>query len=1102
MSRTILVVDDEQTLRETLVEALEAEGYRVVSAADGREALTRFRADHPDLVLLDLMLPELSGIEVCRIIRAESGVPIVMLTAKDAELDKVVGLELGADDYVTKPFSLRELTARIRALFRRSETQATEAPPALIDLGRVQVDLAGHRLLREGRPVPLKPKAFELLAFLVRHPGRVFTRDQLLEHVWGYDYAGETRTVDVHVHWLRAEIEEDPGNAAAPPHGPRRRLRVPPPVVDAAALAALDRRRPVSFADAPVGALLHEPARRSGEAEMPSHRLLLRAGYLRQLGAGIYSLLPLGFRVTQRVEQVIREEMDRIGCQEIEMPVVHPADLWRESGRYQKIGPELVRFKDRGDRDMVLAMTHEEVIADLLRDVVRSYRQLPVMLYHFQTKFRDEPRSRGGLIRVREFVMKDAYSCDRDEAGLDRSYQLQYGGLRSGSSSGSGSTRSSSAPTSGSWAAAAPTSSWSSTSSARTPSSCATAAATPRTSRSPSSASPSPAAEEPLPMEEIATPGTTTIATLARFLEVGEERTAKAAFFVDRRRPVHRRHRPRRLRRQRDEARQRGQGDRRPATGHGRGDQGPGHGAGLRLADRRRATRLVVVDELVERSPNLVAGANREGFHLRNVNVGRDFTPDLVAEITNAREGDPCPTCGLPVRLRKGIEVGNIFKLGTDFTIPFGATYLGEDGVAHPIVMGSYGIGLGRNVACIVEAHHDEKGIVWPAAVAPYQAHLVAIGANQRPAGEGGRRAPPRGCLHRRRRKRAPELEILYDDRDESPGVKFTDAELLGMPRILTVSPRSLAAGGVEVTDRATGSPLDGPDRGGRGLARRRREAAGRPLRRRFFALRPTMRRCAAQTSRPTTSTPGSSCRADAAPEAIEIAWRALLKRHHPDVAGEASLEAAKRINVAHDWLTDPALRARYDAHADGRRGTSIRAAPTGTVRRSAPPPTATAERDRATRPVRPIFDWDADPRPVDLDLDSPAVVAFLDRRGAPEPRRPRPARPRRSAADRLRREHPAVPLQRTGVERPRRARCRDRCPPASGGQAPDDPRRRDELRPAPPPRRLPRRRAERAVPRTGRGADDPRLGGGRRPSPLRTRDGGGRRARSRGPAG
>jgi DNA-binding response OmpR family regulator len=215
MARTILVVEDEPTLRETLVEALEAEGFRVVSAADGREALTTFRAEGPDLILLDLMLPELSGTEVMRIIRAESGVPIVMLTAKDSELDKVLGLELGADDYVTKPFSLRELTARIRALFRRSEVAATTGEgPRTVDLGRIQVDLAGHRLLRDGQAVPLKPKAFELLAFLVRHPGQVFTRDQLLEKVWGYDYGGETRTVDVHIHWLRSEIEEDPGQPA------------------------------------------------------------------------------------------------------------------------------------------------------------------------------------------------------------------------------------------------------------------------------------------------------------------------------------------------------------------------------------------------------------------------------------------------------------------------------------------------------------------------------------------------------------------------------------------------------------------------------------------------------------------------------------------------------------------------------------------------------------------------------------------------------------------------------------------------------------------------------------------------------------------------
>ena len=231
MARTILVVDDEPTLREALVEALEI--GRLPGRGGRRRprgAASAFRAERPDLVLLDLMLPELSGIEVCRIIRAESGVPIVMLTAKDSELDKVVGLELGADDYVTKPFSLRELTARIRALFRRSDQAvAVDAPPAVVDLGPVQADLGGHRLLRDGEVVPIKPKAFELLAFLIRHPGQVFTRDQLLEHVWGYDYGGETRTVDVHVHWLRSRIEADPGRPGVHPHGARRRLRVPPP---------------------------------------------------------------------------------------------------------------------------------------------------------------------------------------------------------------------------------------------------------------------------------------------------------------------------------------------------------------------------------------------------------------------------------------------------------------------------------------------------------------------------------------------------------------------------------------------------------------------------------------------------------------------------------------------------------------------------------------------------------------------------------------------------------------------------------------------------------------------------------------------------------
>jgi prolyl-tRNA synthetase len=532
------------------------------------------------------------------------------------------------------------------------------------------------------------------------------------------------------------------------------------------------------------------------DAEMPSHRLLLRAGYVRQLGSGIYSLLPLGFRVNKRVEQVIREEMDRIGSQELEMPVVHPADIWRASGRYDAIGPELTRFKDRGGRDMVLAMTHEEVVGLLLADIIKSYRQLPIMVYHFQTKWRDEPRSRGGLIRVREFVMKDAYSCDRDEAGLDASYEAQKGayiriferlgletvvvasdvGIMGGTqahefmvlnpagedilvlceSCGYAANRQ--------------------------------VAVVPK---------PDPAPEEPLDLEEVSTPGTTTIATLAAFLQIGADRTAKAGFFVA--------------------------GDGRLITSIVRGDHevnetklanAVGATSGIRpaMVEEIRAAGMepgfgspigahdtvVVVDDLVARSANLVAGANREAYHYRNVNVGRDYTADVVTDITNVQEGDACPQCGMAVILRSGIEVGNIFKLGTKFTDAAGATYLGEDGREHKIIMGSYGIGVGRNVACIVEAHHDDKGIIWPAEVAPYAAHLVAIGAARDPA-----------VVELADRLHALSIEvgreILYDDRDESPGVKFTDAELLGMPTILTVSPRSLAAGGVEVTDRATG---------------------------------------------------------------------------------------------------------------------------------------------------------------------------------------------------------------------------------------------------------------------------------------------------------
>ena len=540
------------------------------------------------------------------------------------------------------------------------------------------------------------------------------------------------------------------------------------------------------------------------EAEMVSHKLLVRAGYVRQLGAGIYSLLPLGYAVHRRIEQVIREEIDAIGGQEMEMPVVHPAELWKESGRYAKIGPEMVRFKDRGGRDMVLAMTHEEVVADLTRDLVQSYRQLPAIVYHFQTKFRDEPRARGGLIRVREFVMKDSYSIDADEAGLDHSYDLHHAaytrifrrlGLDAipvssdvGIMGGTGAHEFMVLNEHGEDTLVL----------------CDACGYAANQQIAPNAVRP-PEPEEPLPVEEVETPGADTIASLAEFLDIPASRTAKAAFFMT--------------------------GDGRLVTSIVRGDfevndtklantvkavrglrpaqaeeiraagMEPGYGSPVGAHDT-----LVVVDELVAKSPNLVAGANRPGFHLRNVNVGRDFEADIVADIANVRAGDPCPDCDATVRLAQGIEVGNIFKLGTDFTEALDATYLAEDGSRRHPIMGSYGIGLGRAMACIVEAHHDEKGIIWPMEVAPYRAHLVAIGANRDSAV-----AEQAEALYARLTDAG--VPILYDDRDESPGVKFTDAELLGMPTIATISPRSLAAGGAEVTDRASGEravrPID-----------------------------------------------------------------------------------------------------------------------------------------------------------------------------------------------------------------------------------------------------------------------------------------------------
>jgi prolyl-tRNA synthetase len=531
------------------------------------------------------------------------------------------------------------------------------------------------------------------------------------------------------------------------------------------------------------------------DAEMPSHRLLLRAGYIRPLGAGIYSLLPLGMRVNMHVTQVIREEMNAIGSQEMLMPVVHPADLWRETGRYDQIGPEMGRFQDRGGRDMVLAMTHEEVVTDLLRKLISSWRQLPQQVYHFQTKWRDEPRSRGGLIRVREFTMKDAYSADRDEAGLDHSYKLYYHaytrifarlGLKTiavasdvGMMGGSQAHEFMALSEYGEDSLVI----------------CDTCdSASNRQVASVRKATPP--SEAPLPLEEIKTPEAPTIEALAKQLGVGPERTAKAVFFADRdaRLIVA-------IVRGDDDVEETkltnaiGARDLRPAREEEIRAAGmvPGYASPIGAKGA-----IVVVDELVAASANLIAGANKAGYHVKNVNIPRDFTPDHIVDLASAKAGDACPTCGGAVRLEKGIEVGNIFKLGTRYTAALGAEYVDDAGASHPIVMGSYGIGVGRAAACIAEAFHDEKGLVWPTAVSPFDAQVALLGANKDPRVEVAAAELERAAI-------TAGAELLVDDRTESPGVKFADAELLGAPWTITISPRSLDAGGVELTRRADG---------------------------------------------------------------------------------------------------------------------------------------------------------------------------------------------------------------------------------------------------------------------------------------------------------
>nr|WP_201781194.1 proline--tRNA ligase [Ornatilinea apprima] len=542
------------------------------------------------------------------------------------------------------------------------------------------------------------------------------------------------------------------------------------------------------------------------DAEIASHQLLLRAGYMVQLGAGIFNTLHLGKRVQTKIEKILRDEMDAIGGQEISMPVVQPADVWKQTGRYYQIGAEMSRFKDRKDSDMVLAMTHEEATAYLTRALVQSYKHLPRLVYHIQTKWRDDPRPRAGLIRVREFTMKDSYSLDADYEGLERQYRAHYQSYfnifhRCGLPVVA--VKSDTGMMGGKLAHEFMYLAPIGEDTLIHCEGCGYIANRQIASFRKAAAAP----EEPRPLEKIATPGTKTIRDLAALLNIPEAKTAKAVFMVatiseaDQDRDVlvfavvrgdmdvnetklTNAVKAKDLRPARDEEIR--------AIGAEPGYASP---IGLKGA-------LIVVDDSVASSPNLVAGANEEGFHLGNVNYGRDFSADIVTDIAVAEEGYACPDCGAPLRASRGVEVGNIFKLGTRYSDALGCVYTDAEGKERPVIMGSYGIGVGRLMACAAEEHHDEYGLIWPISIAPYQVHLVSIFGNDADADAVYQRLTAAG------------IEVLYDDRNERPGVKFNDADLIGIPLRVTVSQRSLEAGGVEFKRRAdkdkTILPLEG----------------------------------------------------------------------------------------------------------------------------------------------------------------------------------------------------------------------------------------------------------------------------------------------------
>lgn len=539
------------------------------------------------------------------------------------------------------------------------------------------------------------------------------------------------------------------------------------------------------------------------EAEVVSHQLMLRAGFLRKSAGGMYNYLPLAWRVLKKIENIVREEMDASGAQELLMPIVQPAEIWQESGRWGVYGEEMFRLKDRHNREFCLGPTHEEMVTSLIRGDVRSYRQLPLNVYQIQNKFRDERRPRFGLMRGREFIMKDAYSFDRDEAGLDVSYKTMYDaytrifnrcGLTfrpveadSGAIGGSGSHEFMVIADSGEAEIVYCNE-------------CDYAANVEKAELHVIEAP----AEDQKPVEEVKTPDCKTIADVCAYLQLPVDKSVKAVAFNSEKglilcfvRGDHEVNEIKVINTVGVNEVEMAEESMLTEAGTVGGYMGP---VGI---DPKKA--IVIVDSTVMKMHNICCGANKEGYHLLNVNPGRDFTPAYVADIRLIQEGDPCPHCGGKVSKARGIEVGQVFKLYTKYSEAMHATFLDENGKEKPMVMGCYGVGVSRTMAAAIEQNNDKDGMIWPVAIAPYEVLVVPVNTKDQASTEKAEEIYSE--LQR------AGIETVIDDRNERPGVKFKDADLIGYPLRVVVGPKNLAEGKLEVKIRRTGEvqmlPLD-----------------------------------------------------------------------------------------------------------------------------------------------------------------------------------------------------------------------------------------------------------------------------------------------------